>query len=302
MRKQLILLLCVVFFFAKNSSAQELNCQVDVIYPTIEGVNTAIFDQMKQDIFEFMNNRKWTNDKFTIEERIKCSLILNITEARATSNTYKAELQIISTRPVFNTDYQSAVMNVKDNSIVFDYLQSAQYNFNPDNFQNNLISILAFYAYMVIGYDYDTFSLNGGTPYYQQAQRIVQSAQVSNAPGWKAFEGDKNRYWLSEDILHKTFAPLRTTLYQYHRQGLDIMSDKTEVGRQKIMASLQGFNQIHRIKPMSYLSQIFFLTKSDEIVNLFKEAPVPERNSVFETLSKVDPANVAKYEKMQKGK
>lgn len=302
MRKQLILLLCVVFFFAKNSTAQELNCQVDVIYPQIQGVNTAIFDQMKQDIFEFMNNRKWTNDKFTIEERIKCSLILNITEARATSNTYTAELQIISTRPVYNTDYQSPVMNVKDNSVVFDYLSNTQYNFNPDNFQNNLVSILAFYAYMVIGYDYDTFSLNGGTPYYQQAQRIVQSAQVSNAPGWKAFEGDKNRYWLSEDILHKTFAPLRNTLYQYHRHGLDIMSDKTQQGRQKIMASLQGFNQIYRIKPQSYLSQVFFLTKSDEIVNIFKEAPVPERNSVYETLSKVDPGNVGKYDKMQKGK
>ncbi|NEN25500.1 DUF4835 family protein [Cryomorpha ignava] len=302
MMKRLFLILAIFTVFGQMARAQELNCQVDVIYPQIQGVNTAIFDQMKQDVFEFMNNRKWTNDKFTIEERIKCNLLINITDARASSNTYKAELQIVSTRPVFNSSYESAVLNVRDDAVTFEYFQNTQYNFNPDNFQNNLVSILAYYAYMVIGYDYDTYSPSGGTPYYQQAQRIVQSAQGSNYPGWKAFESDKNRYWLVEDILHKTFEPLRATLYQYHREGLDIMSDKTQLGRQKIMASLQGFNQIHRIKPMAYVTQLFFLAKSDEIGNIFKEAPVPERNTVYETLSKVDPGNLAKYEKMQKGK
>lgn len=302
MIKRLLLILAIFTAYAQMARAQELNCQVDVIYPEIQGVNTAIFDQMKQDIFEFMNNRKWTNDKFTIEERIKCNLLINIKEARASSNTYKAELQIVSTRPVFNSSYESAVLNIKDNDLTFEYFQNTQYNFNPDNFQNNLVSILAYYAYMVIGYDFDTFSPSGGTIYYQQAQRIVQSAQVSNYPGWKAFESDKNRYWLAEDILSQTFAPVRATLYQYHREGLDIMSDKTQLGRQKIMASLQGFNQIHRIKPQAYVTQLFFLAKSDEIVNIFKEAPVPERNTVYEILSKVNPGNLAKYDKMQKGK
>ena len=302
MMKRIFLILAIFTAFGQIASAQELNVQVEVIYPQIQGVNTDIFDQMEQDIFEFMNNRKWTNDKFTIEERIRCNLLINITEARASSNTYTAELQIVSTRPVFNSDYESAVLNVRDLNLVFEYFQNTQYNFNPDNFQNNLVSVLAYYAYMVIGYDYDTFSPNGGTPYYQQAQRIVQSAQVSNYPGWKAFESDKNRYWLVEDILSQTFAPLRSTLYNYHREGLDIMSDKTQVGRQKVMASLQGFNQIHRIKPQAYVSQLFFLAKSDEIVNIFKEAPIPERNTIYETLSKVDPGNLAKYERMQKGK
>lgn len=300
--KRSLFLFAIFSFLCISASAQELNCQVDVIYPQIQGVNTAIFDQMKQDIFEFMNNRRWTNDKFTIEERISCSLILNITEARASSNTYKAELQIISSRPVFNTDYNSPVMNVKDVNLTFDYFQNTQYNFNADQFQNNLVSVLAYYAYMIIGFDYDTFALEGGTPYYQQAQRIVQSAQVSNASGWKAFEGDKNRYWLVEDILHKTFAPLRKTLYEYHREGLDVMSDKMQVGRQKILDALQNFNQIHRIKPMAYVTQVFFTAKSDEIVNIFKKAPDTERNAAYEILSKVDPGNLAKYERMQKGK
>jgi hypothetical protein len=285
-----------------SARAQELNCQIDVIFPQIQGVNPAIFEQMENDIFEFMNNRKWTNDKFTIEERIECSMILNITEARASSNTYRAELQVISSRPIYGTSYQSPVLNVRDVNVTFEYFQNTQYNFNPDQFRNNLVSTLAYYAYMVIGFDYDTYSLEGGTPYFQQAQRVVQSAQVSNFEGWKAFEGDKNRYWLVEDILHQTFEPMRKTLYEYHREGMDMLSEKMRNGRQNIMNTLKGFEQVHRVKPLAYVTQQFFLAKSDEIVNLFSEADPPERNQVYEVLAKVDPGNLAKYDKMQKGK
>lgn len=301
MRKSLLILF-ILAAIASNSKAQELNCQIDVIFPQIQGVNTAIFEQMENDIFEFMNNRKWTNDKFSIEERIECSIVINITEARASSNTYRAEMQVISTRPVYGTDYQSLIMNVRDVNLTFDYFQNTQYNFNPDQFRNNLVSTLAFYAYMIIGFDYDTYSEKGGTPYFQQAQRIVQSAQVSNFEGWKAFEGDKNRYWLVEDILHRTFEPMRATMYSYHREGLDMMSEKMRPARQSIMNSLKNFEQVHRVKPLAYNTQQFFLAKSDEIVNLFTEADPPERNQVYEVVSKVDPGNLAKYDKMQKGK
>lgn len=301
MRKSLLILF-IINAFALSCQAQELNCQIQVIFPQIQGVNTAIFEQMENDIFEFMNNRKWTNDKFSIEERIECSIVINITEARASSNTYRAEMQVISTRPVYGTDYQTLILNVRDVNLTFDYFQNTQYNFNPDQFKNNLVSSLAFYAYMIIGFDYDTFSLKGGTPYFQQAQRIVQSAQVSNFEGWKAFEGDKNRYWLVEDILHRTFEPMRETLYSYHREGLDKMSEKMRPARQAIMNSLKNFEQVHRVKPLAYNTQQFFLAKSDEIVNIFTEADPPERNQVYEVVSQVDPGNLAKYDKMQKGK
>lgn len=301
MRNALLLTIFFIGFCLKGYS-QELNCQVDVIYPQIQGVNPAIFEQMENDIFEFMNNRKWTNEKFKIEERIECSLVLNITEARASSNTYRAELQVISSRPVYGTDYQTPVLNIRDVNVRFDYFQNTQYNFNPDQFRNNLVSILAYYAYMIIGFDYDTFSPEGGTVYFQQAQRIVQSAQVSDAEGWKAFEGDKNRYWLVEDILHRTFEPMRETLYTYHREGLDVMSEKTRQGRQNIMNSIKNFEQIHRVKPLAYNTQQFFLAKSDEIVNIFSEAEPPERNIVYEVVAKVDPGNLAKYDRMKKGK
>lgn len=282
--------------------AQELNCTVEVIYPQIQGVNPQIFQNLQDDMFEFMNNQKWTNDKFDIEERINCSMILNITEARAGSNTFHAELQVVSTRPVYNTDYSTPMLNLRDVNVIFDYFQGTQYVYNPDRFQNNMVAILAYYAYMIIGFDYDSFSMKGGQPFFQQAQRIVQGAQASNAPGWKAFESDKNRYWLVEDILHKTFVPLRECLYEYHRLGMDNMSEKLKQSRQQIATSLQKFNQIHRVKPLSYNTQQFFLAKSDEIVNIFKEAPEPERNIMYELLSVVDPGNISKYERMQKGK
>lgn len=300
--KRILFIFVQMVWLCQMASAQELSCEVSVIHPQIQGVNTQIFEQMQEDIFEFMNNRKWTNDKFTIEERISCSIIINITEARASSNNYKAELQIISSRPVFNSDYTSPLMNVRDNDVAFEYLTSTQYNFNPDQFRNNLVSILAYYAYMVIGYDYDSFGLKGGTPFFQQAQRIVQAAQISNAGGWKAYEGDKNRYWLVENALHNSFEPLRECMYNYHRLGLDVMSDKMQQGRQQVLASIQKFNQIHRIKPLAYNTQMFFVAKSDEVVNIFKEAPVQERNMAYETLSKIDPGNLAKYDRMQKGK
>lgn len=301
MRKTFIAFLFAAFC-GTTAWAQELNCQVDVITPQIQGVNPSIFEQLESDIYDFMNNRKWTDDRFTVEERIECSIILQINQATAGSNVYGAELQIISSRPIFNTDYNSPVLRVRDLNVTFEYTPNTQWNFNPDRFDNNLISVLAFYAYMIIGYDYDTFALEGGTPYYNQAQRIVQSAQSSTAEGWKAFEGDKNRYWLVEDILHRTFKPMRQCLYMYHRKGLDFMSEKTDVGRQNILNSLQDFTQIHRVKPMAYVTQLFFLAKSDEIVNIFTPADPPMRNQLYELLSQVDPGNLSVYEKIQKGK
>lgn len=300
--KNLFFLILILISSSPWATAQELNCEVQIIHPQIQGVNPAIFESMEEMIFEFLNNRQWTADKFSIEERIECSIILNIQDARASSNNYKAELQIISSRPIFNTDYSSPVLSLKDVNVEFDYIPGTQYNFNPDQFENNLMSVLAFYAYMMIGYDYDTYSLEGGTPYFNMAQRIVQSAQGTNATGWKAYEGDKNRYWLVDNILHRTFEPLRQTLYEYHMKGLDIMSEKTEMGRLAIKNSLDRLEKIHQLKPMSYNTQVFFLAKSDELVNIFSPAPVPMKAELATMLARIDPGNLSKYERMEKGR
>lgn len=301
--KRIFILLIAGMLAGQAARSQELNCNVEVLSQQVQGVNPAIFEALEQMIFEFMNNRKWTKDQFTIEERIRCSIILNIDpSASASSNRFSATLQVISGRPIFNTDYYSPVLNIQDRDVQFEYIPNTQYVFNPDVFQHNLLHILAFYAYLIIGYDYDTFSMNGGTPYYAQAQRLVQAAQAGNAQGWKAFEGDRNRYWLAEDIMHRTFEPMRECLYEYHRLGMDMMSEKLPQGRTKCLTALMKMDKVHRVKPLAYNTQAFFLAKSDEIVNLFSQAEPNERNSLFEILSRVDPGNLGKYEKMQKGK
>ncbi len=295
-----MLLLCLV---SKPLKAQELNCSVEVLSQQVQGVNPAIFQALEQLIFEFMNNRKWTRDQFTIEERIRCSIILNISPtASASSNRFEATLQVISGRPVFNTDYFSPILNIQDRNVSFEFIPNTQYVFNPDVFQHNLLHILAFYAYLIIGYDYDTFSPRGGTPYFQQAQRLVQAAQTGNAQGWKAFEGDRNRYWLAEDIMHRTFEPLRECLYEYHRLGMDQMGEKMQQARTNCLNALVKIDKIHKVKPMAFTTQMFFLAKSDEIVNIFTQGQPNERNSLYEVLARVDPGNMGKYEKMQKGK
>lgn len=301
--KRILLIIFLGALSVPQLKAQELNCQVEVMSQQVQGVNPAIFESLEQMIFEFMNNRKWTRDQFTIDERIRCSIILNIEPtASASSNRYSATLQIISGRPIYNTDYYSPILNIQDKNVQFEFIPNTQYVFNPDVFQHNLLHILAFYAYLVIGYDYDTFASRGGTPYYQQAQRIVQAAQTSNAQGWKAFEGDRNRYWLAEDIMHRTFEPMRDCLYEYHRLGMDVMSEKMQAARTTCMTALLKMEKVHKVKPLAYNTQVFFLAKSDEIVNIFTQGQPNERNALFEVLSKVDPGNLGKYEKMQKGK
>ncbi len=301
--KRILLIFFLGVLSTPQLKAQELNCQVEVLSQQVQGVNPAIFESLEQMIFEFMNNRKWTRDQFTIDERIRCSIILNIEPtASASSNRFSATLQIISGRPIYNTDYYSPILNIQDRNVQFEFIPNTQYVFNPDVFQHNLLHILAFYAYLVIGYDYDTFAPRGGTPYYQQAQRIVQAAQTSNAQGWKAFEGDRNRYWLAEDIMHRTFEPMRDCLYEYHRLGMDVMGEKMQAARTTCMTALLKMEKVHKVKPLAYNTQVFFLAKSDEIVNIFSQGQPNERNALFEVLSKVDPGNLGKYEKMQKGK
>ena len=299
--KKFLAITILLGLLAPGMKAQELNCSVEVISAQIGDVDKSVFNDMQTFIKEFMNNRKWTNDKFKVNERIKCSLILNIKEANINANTYAGELQVISSRPVFNSGYESPVMNLKDNNVSFSYIQGNNAQFNPQQFTNNLLHILGFYAYLIIGYDYDTFELKGGSPYYETARQIVMSAQGSSSQGWKAFESDKNRYWLVENIMHQTFEPLRKCLYEYHRLGLDKMYEKPEEGRAQILESLKRLNSVHDIKPMSYNAQVFFLAKREELENIFTEAPSDQRNEAYKVCARLDPGNLDDYEEMKKG-
>jgi hypothetical protein len=296
MIKQIIPCVFFLCFLSELITAQELNCQVSVVTPSIQGTQTRIFETLKTSIRDFMNNRKWTKDNYSLEERIECSILITINEGSATSTNFGGTIQVQSSRPVFNSNFSSPLLNILDNNFSFSYIENTALDYTPEQFRSNLTAVLAYYAYMILGYDGDSFAPEGGTQYFQIAQGIVGQAQNASEAGWKSFEGDKNRYWLVENILQPQFKPLRACIYQYHRGGMDIMYDKAAQARQVIAASLEGLKTVHQAKPLSYNMQSFFLAKHEEIINIFKPAPPADKTKVFGIVSKVDVANISKYQ------
>jgi len=275
--------------------AQELNCQVSVISPQIANVEGSIFESLEDAIQEFMNGRRWTNDDFRLEERIECTMQITISEAPS-ATSFKGTLQVQSSRPVYNSDYKTPVLLVNDGDFEFIWDGSSTIQFSLDQHRDNLSSVLAYYAYMILGMDYDSMALEGGTDHYLKAQTIVANAQSAGNLGWKASQGQQNRYWLVENMLSQTFRPVRNCLYNYHRLGLDRLYDDLERGRLTMADALIEMRNTHRIRPSSYNLQLFFLAKVDEILKVFTPAPEAERARLLPVLKQMDPGNINKYD------
>jgi hypothetical protein len=286
-------------FVGQALFAQELNCIVKINADQIQGTQDRVFETLEKALFEFMNNRRWTTDNFKDNERIECSIFITLSE-RVSNNRYKGTIQINSRRPVYGSSYYSPMFNFFDGDLEFEYLEFAPLDFNISTNLDNLTSVMAFYAYLIIGLDYDSYSLQGGTPYYQLAQRIVNNAQGAPEKGWKAFESDRNRYWMAENLLNDFFSPLRECLYNYHLKGFDTFHKDVDAGRKTVLNSLQGLQKIHNVRPSSFALQFFFNAKSDEVVNLLSEALPGEQQQMQVLLTKIDPGNAAKYEKIGK--
>jgi Domain of unknown function (DUF4835) len=291
----------VAIFTTTAAAAQELNCQVQVVSPQIQGTSERrIFDNLQKAIFEFMNNTKWTNDVFGPDERINCSFFINVTE-KLSNDEYKATLQVQSTRTVFKSSYNSVMLNHNDANFQFKYIEFQAFDFTINQHTTNLTSVLAYYAYVILALDYDSFSPSGGTPYWQKAQTIVANAQNAPERGWRSQEDTKNRYWLVENMLQPLFAPMRTCIYKYHRMGFDIMYSDVAAGRAAVLEALQGLEAIHAQRPLSFPMQIFFNAKSDEVVKLFSQGMPDEKGKVIPLLQKIDPGNGIKYQRIQQG-
>jgi hypothetical protein len=291
-----IFLLCADLGFS-----QELNCQIDINYSQIQGTtNKQIFDQMKRSVFEFMNNTKWTNDVFTQQEKIECSFLIIIKNSLG-ADEYSGSIQVTSRRPIYKASIYSQLLNIEDEEFQFKFQQFSQLEFNMNTFQNNLTSVLQYYAYVVIAADYDSFAPLGGTPYWQKAQLVVQNAQNASEPGWKqnGTKGDRNRYWLVENTLQPVFKGIRDCNYEYCRNGLDKMADNVEEGRANILKALNLLLPVYRARPASFNMQVFFNAKRDEIISIFKGGTPEEKTKVMELLSTVDPAGTTKYTKIQ---
>ncbi|MCT4561439.1 MAG: DUF4835 family protein [Crocinitomicaceae bacterium] len=282
--------------------AQELNCTVTIVTDANLEVSTNdkdIIDQLKQTVYEFMNNTQWTKDKFKIEERINCNIQIQIQSIPSTGN-FVGSMQVQSTRPALNSSYNTTVFNFQDDNVQFGFQRNAILNYAPNQFRDNLTSILAFYAYFIIGMDYDTFSLKGGTPYFNEAQNIVANAQSAAGTGWKSNEsgGKRNRYWLVDNILQQLFEPLRECTYEYHRKGVDKMYSNLDEARKNIYAAMTKLNRVASTRPNSVNLLNFVQAKSLELKNLYEDAEIKEKQDLVNLMSRIDPANASKYEQI----
>jgi hypothetical protein len=233
-----------------------------------------------------------------MNEKIDCSMLLIINK-KLSSEDYEASIQVQSRRPVYKSSYFTQVFNYQDDNFNFTYQQFSVLDFNLNTFQNNLTSVLAFYAYVIIATDYDSFSSLGGAEYWQKAQQVVNNAQTSSFKGWRSNDGDRNRYWLIENTLQPVFAGIRNCMYEYCKNGLDIMHESPENGRAKVLSALELLKPVYNARPASFNMQLFFNAKADELINIFKTAPPEEKNKAVELLMLVDPANTTKYLKIQ---
>jgi hypothetical protein len=284
--------------------SQELNCNVQVSAQRIQGSNRQVFENMQRDIYEFMNNTVWTNHVYSFAERIDCNLLLNLSE-QLSADEFRGTIQVQLRRPVYNTTYNTTLLNFIDNNFQFRYVEFQPFEFDPNTHRSNLISVLTYYAYIILGFDYDSFSHEGGTEFYTLAEKIVTNAQNAPEPGWKPYDGsrNRNRYWLVKNILDKQYEGIRRFIYEYDINGLDRLESRTPEARTSIAESLKLIQDIYRKKPdpFMYLIQVVMESKSDELVNIFSEAFPEEKGRVIQILVEIDPSNKAKYEKINKG-
>ncbi|MGP8216702.1 MAG: DUF4835 family protein [Bacteroidia bacterium] len=301
MLKKVVFYIAVIMLSVPALSfGQELNCSVDIVSPQIQDASAQLlFKNLKDNITQFMNSTRFTGDNFTNQEKIECTLYFNMTVENSPSD-FNATLQVQARRPVYKSSYSSAMFNYQDNNIHIVYQLNQPIIFNLNTYTDNLTALLSYYAYIIIANDYDSFSLNGGTKYFLDAQTIVTNSQNSGEKGWNPLDGDQTRYTLVTNILDETyFAPLRKAMYQYHRLGLDVMYSSPEKGRTQIMEALNLVQDVYNDKPANFNILLFFNAKATEIANIFSEATPDEKSNVYTLLSTIDPTDIDKYSKLK---
>ena len=290
---------CLFLLVTISAGAQELRCNISLSTQQVQGSNRSVTEALQTALYEFVNQRIWTNHVFTNEERIECTMMMNITSLAGSEFTGTITVQ--SRRPVFNSTYPTTLINFQDRDLKFTYVEGQPLEFSDVAHMSNLTSIIAFYVYIILGLDYESFSPNGGTPYFQKAETIVTNAQQSPERGWKAYEGNyRNRYWLVQNLLDDRYRGVREFMYKYHRQGLDRMSSRPNEARADVAEYLKLLQEVYRRKPDPYLFllQIIFDAKSNEWVDMFNNGTPDEKSRVVRLLKEIDPPNISKYDKI----
>jgi hypothetical protein len=296
-----IILAAIALMLSSVVTAQELNCKVKILHSQVQGTNTSVFETLETALNEFMNNRSWTELQFSEVERIECTFNITIKTYDVEENRFTGELLFQSSRPVFNSAYNTTVFSMKDNDFSFTYKEFDQLDFNENMLDNNLTAMLAYYAYLIIGMDLDTMSPLGGTDILRKAELVVNNAQSMSEPGWKTFDDPKNRHGIINDYLESSMEPFRQLQYKYHREGLDEMSNNVDRGRNAITEAIAMLNEAHKNKPLSMLPQIFTDYKRDEIVNIYSgHGTAKEKEEVYNILSELNASQNRQWQKIKK--
>lgn len=296
MNKTVTLLLVILSCIGVK--AQELQCTVSINSERATTVNKQLIQTLERSLTEFINNTKWTKKQVTPEEVIECSMFINLSNV-VDNRSFKGSIQVQSSRPVYGSGYSSPIFNYNDDSFDFEYIEFQNLFFDPNSSNTNLVAVVAFYVHMILGFDADSFELNGGAEYYKIAKGIVDLSQQNGFTGWSASDGNQSRFALVNDILMSANANYSKNLYQYHIQGLDLMYMNTEVAKKNIVNSLQLLEELYQANSGRFLLRVFFDAKSDEIHKIFKDGPRIELDEVKTLLNKLSPQNTVKWSKLK---
>lgn len=277
--------------------AQEFSATVGVNAEQTGNPNLQVFKTLERSLTEFINNNKWTENEYRTEERIKCSFFINIQSF--TNDSFVATLQVQASRPVFESNYETTILNVNDKQFAFTYLEFQPLNYNPNSFDTNLVSVVAFYLYTILGVEADTFELNSGTSYYEEAKNIVGNAQGSGGAGWSAIDGPQSRFKFNDDMLSGTFDGYRQAMYSYHREGLDVMGSDLKKGKDTIIESLNSLEKMNQTRPNSYMMRVFFDAKADEIAQILSGGPNVNLAQAKVQLRKIAPTYSSNWESIK---
>lgn len=300
-KKALLLFFAIMFILADAVRAQELQARVTLNYSQIQGTDASVFEDLKQTLTQFINDRQWTNLQFQKNERIPCNFNITVTKYDNSSNLFTCKATIQANRPVYNSTYTSTIYNNTDNDFNFNYAQFDQLQFNEENVDNQLTALVAYYAYLIIGINLDTFAPMGGEEVLQQCMNLANNSQSLNFPGWKAFDNDRNRFAIINDYLDGSMKTFRQFQYDYYRTGLDEMANNAERGRTNITIAIENdLKKCHEDNPMSMLPQIWTDYKRDELANIYKgKGTQKEKESVYNILFSINASQNSAWEKIK---
>lgn len=282
-----IKLFIVLVLAVTTGFAQEINCEVVVNADQTGQANLQVFKTLQQSLIEFVNQTSWTSRNFNNNERINCSIFINITSFE--NESFSGTIQVQSSRPVFGSSLVTPIFNFNDEQFAFNYREFEPLNYSQNTYTSNLVSVVSFYIYTILGLDADTFQPEGGTPFFEEANRVVTTAQQSNMPGWRGTDGNRSRYRLNADLLSNAFLDYRTALYQYHREGLDLMHKDVSAGKQGVATAVVNLNNLNQTRPNSLPMRIFFDAKAQEIEQIFTGGPDVPVNRLVEVLNRIAP-------------